>query len=206
MMPRTIHKGDPNGCISAMQKMIRRGLEKEAMEFAVELGHTSKSFATWVTNRLLIISYEDVGLAEPSIIPLVKTCCEQAKAWYADGRVAEWRMAVGTAIRAMCRVPKSREGDHFQAAVGIRSEVEGFAPTVPEWCFDKHTAQGRRLGRGFDHFRQVGTVLVPPPATKDPYEDEAYRLWMLADGQKKAAKEAEHEDAKAAKGTNAMLF
>jgi hypothetical protein len=115
-------------------------------------------------------------------------------------------MAVGTAIRAMCRAPKSREGDHFQAAVGIRSEIEGFAPTVPEWCFDKHTVQGRKLGRGFDHFRTVGTVLVPPPAKKDPYEDEAYRLWVLADGQKKTAKEAEKEDAKEEADANGRLF
>ena len=31
-------------CISALQKAIRRGLEREAMEFAVELMHTSKAF------------------------------------------------------------------------------------------------------------------------------------------------------------------
>ena len=41
MMPRTVHNMDALVCISAMQKAIRRGLEEEAMQFAVELLHTS---------------------------------------------------------------------------------------------------------------------------------------------------------------------
>ena len=76
MIPRTVHNLGAHECISGMQKFIRRGMEREAMELAVELGHTSKGFATWVTTRLEIISHEDIGLAAPEIIPLVRTCCE----------------------------------------------------------------------------------------------------------------------------------
>jgi replication-associated recombination protein RarA len=117
MIPRTIHNLGAHECISAMQKFIRRGMEREAMEMAVELGHTSKGFATWVTTRLEIISHEDVGLAAPEIIPLVRTCCEQARAWWNADKLGQWRMPIGTAIRALARAAKSREGDHFQAAV-----------------------------------------------------------------------------------------
>lgn len=179
MFPTTIHKMAAHGCISAMQKFIRRGMEREAMEMAVELGHTSKSFATWVANRLEIISHEDIGLAEPSIIVLVRTCCEQARDWYDPAKLGQWRMAIGTAIRALARAAKSREGDHFQAAVGLRSQLEDFAPEVPDWCHDQHTRQGRAAGRSVDYFRKVSTKLVPAPKKKDAYEDEAYRLWAI---------------------------
>jgi hypothetical protein len=31
------------------------------------------------------------------------------------------------------------------------------------------TAQGRKLGRGLNHFLTEGARLVPPPAMEDPY-------------------------------------
>ena len=177
MIPRTIHNLGAHECISAMQKFIRRGMEREAMEMAVEMGHTSKGFATWVTTRLEVISHEDVGLAAPEIIPLVRTCCEQARAWWNADKLGQWRMPIGTAIRALARAAKSREGDHFQAAVGLGSQLEGFRPSIPEWCYDQHTIKGKAQGRGVDYFRKVSTKLVPAPKKPDDYESEAYRLW-----------------------------
>jgi replication-associated recombination protein RarA len=179
MIPRTIHNLGAHECISAMQKFIRRGMEREAMEMAVELGHTSKGFATWVTTRLEIISHEDVGLAAAEIIPLVRTCCEQARAWWNADKLGQWRMPIGTAIRALARAAKSREGDHFQAAVGLRAQLEGFCPSIPEWCYDQHTIRGKAQGRGVDYFRKVSTKLVPAPEKPDDYESEAYRLWEV---------------------------
>ena len=179
MIPRTIHNLGAHECISAMQKFIRRGMEREAMEMAVEMGHTSKGFATWVTTRLEVISHEDVGLAAPEIIPLVRTCCEQARAWWNADKLGQWRMPIGTAIRALARAAKSREGDHFQAAVGLRSQLEGFRPSIPEWCYDQHTIKGKAQGCGVDYFRKVSTKLVPAPKKPDDYESEAYRLWEV---------------------------
>ena len=88
-------------------------------------------------------------------------------------------MAIGNAIRAMCRAAKSREGDHFAAAIGLRSMLEGFSPTIPDWANDQHTLKGKAMGRGLDHFRTEGALLVPPPTQPDAYENEAYRLWAL---------------------------
>src|SRR5690348_14252237 len=59
----TRHNLDPFACLSALQKCIRRGVEREAMEFACELLHstgTGPQFLTMVTNRLEIISHEDI--------------------------------------------------------------------------------------------------------------------------------------------------
>lgn len=178
MIKRTIHGMNPFDCISSMQKFIRRGMEAEAMEMACEMAHTGKGFATWVCNRLRIISHEDIGLACPNVILLVDTICNQAKEVYKPEFPDVWRLFVGNAIRALCRAPKSREADHFQAAVGLRNSVEGHVPEVPEWTCDHHTRKGKQLGRGLDYFREVSTKLEPP-ANKDPYEDEAFRLWEL---------------------------
>jgi replication-associated recombination protein RarA len=145
------------GCASAMQKCIRRGMEREAMSFACELLHTSKNFCTMVCNRLEIISHEDIDTqTNPNIVLFVKAACDQARASYVAEDPGHSRMMIGNAIRLMCRAPKSREGDHFQAAVGLANLFGGFVPTVPDWANDKHTIEGKRLGRGLDHFRIEG--------------------------------------------------
>lgn len=150
------------------------------MQFAVELLHTSKAFCTMVANRLEIISHEDIdAMRDPAIVPFVKAACDQARLWYDHSKPGKSRMAIGSAIRLMCRATKSREGDHFAIVVGLASEIEGFVPTIPDWANDHHTMVGKKLGRGLDYFREVSTLLVPPPAEKDAYEDEAYRLLAL---------------------------
>jgi len=195
MIPDTKNGLPAMACVSAMQKSIRRGLEREAMEFAVELIHTSKAFHSMVCKRLQIISHEDIDTeAAPHIVPFVKAACEQAMAWYDAEKLGASRLAIGNAIRLMCRAAKSREGDHFAAAVGLRSLLEGFAPEIPDWANDQHTLAGRKLGRGMQHFREEGARLVPPPAMKDAYEDEAYRLWAIKAARGKRASKPRDDD------------
>jgi hypothetical protein len=93
--------------------------------------------------------------------------------------IGEARLMVGNAIRMMCRSPKSRAGCHFAAAIGLRSMLEGFAPTIPDYALDMHSMKGKAMGRGLDHFRKEGAKLIPPPTEPDPYEAEAYRLWAI---------------------------
>jgi len=166
-------------CVSAMQKAIRRGMEKEAMEFGCELLHTSKAFHTMVLNRLEIIAHEDIDvIASPWIVPFVAAAVAQSKERYGK-HVGEARLIVGNIIRLLCRAPKSRARCHFAAAIGLRSQLEDYVPTVPDFAIDQHTLEGRKLGRGLDHFRSEGAKLVPPPTEPDPYEAEAYRLWTI---------------------------
>jgi hypothetical protein len=66
MIPDTKGGLPSMACVSAMQKAIRRSMEREAMEFAVDLMHTSKAFHSMVCNRLEIICHEDLDtLAAP---------------------------------------------------------------------------------------------------------------------------------------------
>jgi len=177
MIPATLNGLKPFECISAMQKCIRRGLEEEAMQFACEMIHTSKAFTSMVANRLEIIAHEDIDvMTQPWIVPFVRAACEQARDWYDPKKLGKSRMPIGNVIRLLSRAAKSREGDHFQAAVGLGAELDGFVPEVPEWALDQHTSAGRRMGRGIEHFLDEGTKLIPAPKP-DPYQANAHRLW-----------------------------
>jgi replication-associated recombination protein RarA len=91
-------------CVSAMQKAIRRGMEREAMEFAVELMHTSKAVHSMVCKRLEIISHEDIDTqADPAIVPFVATAVAQAMKWYDAEKLGASRMAIGNANRKLTR-------------------------------------------------------------------------------------------------------
>jgi replication-associated recombination protein RarA len=115
-----------------MQKCIRRGMEREAMEFAVELMHTSKAFHSVVCNRLEVICHEDLDTsAAPHVVPFVAAALAQSRDRYPKS-TGEARLMVGNAIRIMCSAPKSRAGCHFAAAIGLHSMLEDFVPTIPD--------------------------------------------------------------------------
>lgn len=182
VMPRTHNGRAALQVLSAMQKFIRRGMEREAMLAAVEIAHTSKRYLRMVTNRLELISHEDIGIGDPTVIPFVHTCCVQAHEWHDPNKPGKWRMAIGSAIRVMCRCrKKSREGDHFQAAIGIANQMCGVTVTIPDYANDMHTVAGHRAGRGLEHFRKEGAQLNPPPLDQDAYEDDCYLMWDVRD-------------------------
>jgi replication-associated recombination protein RarA len=171
-----------------MQKCIRRGMEREAMEFACELMHTSKAYHSMVCKRLEIISHEDISTgADPAIVVFVATAVAQAKLWYDPEKMGASRMAIGNAVRLMCRAVKSREGDHFAIAVGQGNLIGNKVPVIPDWAKDGHTYEGKKMGRGLAYFREHSAQLVPP-VKKDAYEDEAYRLLELKAKQPKRSK------------------
>src|SRR5258707_4953269 len=94
---------------------------------------------------------------------------------FAMGWEILWPLILGFALSAVVQAVVS----HFAAAIGLRSMLEDFVPTIPDWANDHRTLAGRKLGRGLDHFRKEGAKLFPPPTADDPYEDEAYRLWQI---------------------------
>lgn len=178
MMPRTANKNKPLAVLSCLQKAIRRNEERLAMECAVELMHSSKNYFSMTMNRIAIILHEDLDVVNhPHLIPAVELTLQQIeKIRHDPAKASKCRMLMGTIIRIMARAPKSREGDHFHVAVG-RPIINGVPVELPEWVFDKHTQEGKRQGRGLQHFRESSCLLIPPQATKDAYEDEAFAIW-----------------------------
>lgn len=181
-IPPTINGMNARICISAMQKMIRQANERRAAEFAFEMINTSKNFCSWACNRLEVITHEDIDCVNhPIIVPFVSESCRLARERWEKGNPCASRMFAGNAIRLLCRTPKSREGDHFQAAIGLKGLLTKYTPQIPDEALDKHTAEGRRLGRGLDHWINEGAKLAGDPP-QDQYFDEAYQMWTKQAG------------------------
>src|SRR5437764_296941 len=56
---------------SALNKAIRRSQDYEALQFAIEGYLTNDHCKTNIWNRLLTVSLEDVGLADPNAVSIV---------------------------------------------------------------------------------------------------------------------------------------
>ena len=149
-------------CSSALQKAIRRGLEEEAMYWAVELWRSN--FDEYMWKRLRIISSEDVGLGSPgisaeiwSLYQMYQLQKKESKKIPGNERPSE-RIFLTHAIALLCRAQKSRIIDHLQV-FHFRQPHSPDSHPVPDWAHDKHTAKGRALKRGIDHFFQDGAHL-----------------------------------------------
>lgn len=158
-IPPTIRGYEFMEVASALQKSIRRGLEEEALYWAAELDRSGYDQYVW--KRLLMITSEDVGLAEPTmpatIRSLYDTWLETRKR--KDERKPE-RMFLVHAVLLLSRAKKSRICDHAKMW-SYSDHVEH--REIPDYALDKHTRRGKQLGRGFDHFWDVGTLLVGEP-------------------------------------------
>jgi replication-associated recombination protein RarA len=157
--------------LSALQKMIRRGHEREAMHWAIEL---ESSFHKHLWNRLEIIVHEDIGLANPILSIYVRTTKEQYMEMR-ERKSSATRMLLANVILAMCRSEKSRLGDDFCITAYKTHE----RIPVPDVAKDKHTEAGRRMGRGYEHFFSEGSFLDRESSeVSNPYVNESHRLIM----------------------------
>jgi replication-associated recombination protein RarA len=155
MIPDTKNGLPAMACVSAMQKCIRRGMEREAMEFACELIHTSKAFHSMVCNRLEVICHEDLDtLAAPHVFPFVFASLAASRERYSKN-IGEARLMIGNAIRMMCRSPKSRAGCHFgcghraaRATRRLRAGDTGLGQRSAHTCREKAGARSRPFPQG----------------------------------------------------------
>ena len=127
------------------------------MYWATELALAGYGAYGW--RRLRIIASEDVGLAEPMMPVLIRSLCEswseQKKADKGSERHAN--LFLIHAVLALSRAPKSRLVDHaYVVVMADRSPLE-----VPDCANDVHTARGREMGRGAEHFYTEGAVVEP---------------------------------------------
>lgn len=166
---KTINGYDLFEVISALQKCIRRGLEDDALFWAVELSISNYSEYCW--KRMLIISSEDVGLAEPNISADINSLYQifnKLKSKNDDKHCPE-RLFLVHAIILLCRAKKSRFID-WKTVYVFGCHTSRFRE-IPDFALDKHTQRGKALGRKMKHFIEVGCVL--DNFCPQPGEDEA---------------------------------
>lgn len=170
----TEHHGyDLFECISALQKDIRRGNEKEAMYWAMEL---IPKYEGYLWRRLVVIVNEDIGLGKPELLAIIPALRDQFFEFRSRNKDGTCRLILANSILLMSRAPKSRLADEFQR-VSSQAFIQGEKLPIPDYALDNHTRAGKRLGRGVDFWLEHGCLLANPAALDNPYKNEAERLW-----------------------------
>ncbi len=168
--PPTIFGHESAEAISALQKSIRRGDEESALYWATTLDRSG--LGAWVWTRLLIIASEDCGLATPpGFVADIRALRENwVEARKRKSSQAPDRLFLVHAVLLLARARKSRIVDHALIAFYGSDEVR----EIPDVALDKHTSEGKRKGRGWDHFWGEGTLLKAgePPALSSTTGEE----------------------------------
>lgn len=160
---------------SALQKDIRRGNEKQALRWAIELESMGSKGIASLWNKLKIIASEDIGPAN-QIAPMVINALELE---YKDLRKTSnkkkpERLPLVNAVSFLSNSLKSRVIDNLLAVVYHEKDFENWNPPIPDYALDKHTLKGKQNGltgeRGIDEFTIEGTKL-DHEAIEDPYKE-----------------------------------
>jgi replication-associated recombination protein RarA len=140
---------------SSLQKSLRRGMEKDAMYWALEM---CPKYERYLWKRLQIISYEDVSALAPGNIPLAISVMKNDYFNYREKGEMLAPLILANAILLLARSPKNRIADNFITAVSFLID-NGWKEEIPDYALDKHTSKGRQMGRGGKDFVDEGTRL-----------------------------------------------
>lgn len=123
--------------VSALQKEIRRGHEREAVWWALELAEMGDVDGLW--RRLCVIAAEDVGTADPEALVQFNISLNL----YRTARGAHGEQIIITkAVLELARAKKNREANML-TTITQRMRAEGEVPPVPPYAVDTHTREGR---------------------------------------------------------------
>lgn len=157
---------------SAFQKAVRRGLEEEALYWAVEMYFSNYDEYLW--KRIRIIASEDIGIADAylhaPIHALYLSYNEIKKKRKGEGQPSE-RLFLVQAVIMLVRAPKSRLICNMSVSVFGKHPYEHLP--IPDYALDRHTQQGKAMGRDYKHFYEEGTQLANKAAIEgDEYWEE----------------------------------
>lgn len=163
---------------SALQKSVRRCDEGQAMFWALELYKSNYSKYLW--KRIIIMASEDVGMAEPGF-PAVIWALKQMYDFLLEKKDKHRpeRLPFMHAIVALANARKSR---YIDLCISVyENEHRKFAGKhqIPDYALDIHTRQGKKKGRGLDHFYDEGSKINNP--NKMPDEELFEKMALAAD-------------------------
>ena len=172
---RTKTRNGLNGdeVISALQKSIRRGKERDACEFAYEMYITSPQFEEKLWRRLLAISVEDIGMGNTNAPIFIHSLNQMRKEFQYNE--ADRAMFFVHAIRYLRQSEKDRSSDLLKNIV-IKNFAMGYVPEIPDIAFDKHTTRGKKMGRGSEHFLNEASIVIPQKKVDNHYKEEYAEL------------------------------
>lgn len=184
---KTKHGFNDDEVVSALQKQIRRGVEDEALYWALELCENGahKSGFSRLRNRLMTIIYEDIGIGDPETVLQISIAIrDMEKLWKKDN--SGWRIILAYIILKMCRCKKSRITYNFQKVVNYiwnEKKPEEMDIKIPDYAIDINTAKGNQVGRtkeslkGIEHFLKEGCKQENiNDKVEDIYKKQAYHI------------------------------
>ena len=130
--------------LSAFQKSMRGSDENAALFYLARLLEAGDLISS--CRRLMVTACEDVGLAYPSIISIVKSACDMAL----QLGLPEARIPLADAVILVCTSPKSNSG--MEAIDAAISDVHaGKGQNIPSHIMDGHYEGAKKLGhsRGY---------------------------------------------------------
>lgn len=117
--------------LSAYQKSMRGSDADAALHYLARILEAGDLISA--TRRLMVCACEDVGLAYPMIIPIVKSACDIAM----QVGLPEARIPLADAVILVCNSPKSNSGEAAIDAA-IADVRAGLAGPVPRHLQNKH--------------------------------------------------------------------
>ena len=130
--------------LSAFQKSIRGSDENAALHYLARL--LSAGDLISACRRLLVIASEDIGLAYPNAITVVKSCVDSAM----QLGLPEARIPLAQAVILLCTSPKSNSAICAIDAA-MQDVAEGRAAEIPQHLKDAHYSGSAKLGHGVDY-------------------------------------------------------
>ncbi len=130
--------------LSAFQKSIRGSDENAALHYlsrAIKAGDIKP-----ICRRLLVIASEDIGLAHPSAISIVKNCVDSALFM----GLPEARIPLAQAVILLATSPKSNSV--ILAVDEALSDIDNKSTgDIPKHLKDAHYSGAKKLGRGIEY-------------------------------------------------------
>jgi hypothetical protein len=160
MIPGTTHDMNTMTCISACRSASGAAWSARRWSSPANSCTHRRRFTRWCATDWAICHEDLDTLAAPHVVPFVAAAVAVSRERYSKS-IGEARLMIGNVIRLMARAPKSRAGCHFAAAIGLRSLLEGFTSTIPDWANDQHTlaAQAGPSSRSFPKRGRKRTIL-----------------------------------------------
>ena len=155
--------------LSALQKSIRGSDPDAGLHYLARLLEAGDLVSA--CRRLMVIASEDVGLAYPQAVSIVKSCIDAANML----GLPEARIPLAEAVILMATAPKSNS-----AIMGIDAALsdirKGNYGDIPTYLMDSHYAGAKKLGRGltYQYPHSFPNHYVPQQYLPDRLKDAVY--------------------------------
>lgn len=155
--------------VSAYQKSMRGSDPNAALHYLARLLEAGDLPSA--CRRLMVCACEDVGLAYPQIIPIVKSCVDIAQAV----GLPEARIPLSDAVIMVCSAPKSNSGE--QAIDAALADIRrGNTGSVPRQLQNKHYdgADAKIRGQHYLYPHDYPNHYIQQQYLPDPIKDRIY--------------------------------